>query len=70
MGVLLLTKASLTHFFIQGLVVQSWIRANPGLTFSPLILFVYFYTSINFKTLGKETSADTGKASEKIFPHL
>ena len=39
---------------VLGPVVQWWVSANPGLKFNPLFWFVYFYTSVYFKTLDCE----------------
>ena len=53
-----------------GLVVQSWVSANPGLKFNPLFQFLYFYPSVSSKTLGTKTSVHIDKISEEIFPGL
>ena len=38
---------------LQGLVVQRWVSANPGLKFNLLFYFVYFCMSVYFKTSEK-----------------
>jgi hypothetical protein len=40
-------------YMYQGPVVQRWVSANPGLKFNLLFWFVYFYTSVYFKTSEK-----------------
>jgi hypothetical protein len=56
-----------TVIVLLGPVVQSWISANPGLKFNPLLWFMYFCMSAYFKTLENETSDDPDKISEKMF---
>ena len=57
---------SCMHVVYQmGLVVQSRISANSGLEFSPLKTFVYFCTSVYFKTSEKKTPIAPDKISEK-----
>ena len=51
-----------------GPVVQSWISANPGLKFNLLFQFMYFCTSICFKTSEKKTLICPDKISEETFP--
>jgi hypothetical protein len=51
---------------IQGPVVRGWISVNPGLKFNLLFLFMYFCTSVYFKTSEKETPSDSDTISEKI----
>ena len=48
-----------------GTVVQRWVNANPGLKFNLLFWFVYFCTSVYFKTSENKTPTDPGKISEK-----
>jgi hypothetical protein len=55
---------------ILGPVVQSWISANPGLKFNLLFLFMYFCTSICFKTSEKKIHICPDKISEEIFPSV
>ena len=45
--------------------VQSWISDNPGL--KTLFQFVYFYTSVHFKTSENKTLFDSDKIPEEIF---
>jgi hypothetical protein len=52
-----------------GPVVQRWVSANPVLKFNLLFLFVYFCTSVYFKTSEKKTPIDPDKISEEIFPN-
>ena len=41
---------SFLNLHVLGPVVQSWVGTNPGLKFNPLFKFLYFYTSVYFKT--------------------
>ena len=54
----------------QRIVVQSWLSSNPGLKLNPLFKFLYFYTSVYFKTPGPETTTYPDKVSEEIFPNF
>ena len=47
--------------------VQSWISDNPGLKLKTLFQFVYFCTSVYFKTSEKKTPFDSDKIPEEIF---
>jgi hypothetical protein len=51
-----------------GPVVQRWVSAYPVLKFN--LLFLYFYTSVYFKTSEIKTPIDPDKISEEIFPNL
>ena len=46
-----------------------WVSASPGLKFNLLFSFVYFCTSVYFKTSEKKTPTDPDKISEEIFPN-
>jgi hypothetical protein len=50
----------------MGMVVQSWISANPWLKVNPLSWFGYIYTSVYFKTLENKTSIEPGKNFGKL----
>jgi hypothetical protein len=43
---------------------------NPELKYNLLFWFVYFCTSVYFKTSEKKIPTDSGKISEEIFPNL
>ena len=45
-------------------------KHNPVLKFNLLLQFVYFCTSVYFKTSEKKTPIDADKISEEIFPNL
>ena len=57
-------------FALRGTVVQSWVNANLRLKFNLLFQFMYFCTSVYFKSSEKKTSTDPDKISEEIFPNL
>ena len=50
-----------------GTVVQSWVSADPGLKFNLLFKFLYFCTSVHFKTSETKTTIHSDKISEKYF---
>jgi hypothetical protein len=51
---------------VRGPVVQRWVSANPGLKFNPVFKFMYFYTSVYFKTSERKTPIDPDKISKEI----
>ena len=56
----------LLTFLPLGAVVQSWVSTNSGLKFNPMFQFLYFCTSVYFKTLQTKTAIDQDKISKEI----
>ena len=52
---------------LQGPVVQSEIKANPGKNLTQCFIFLYFYTSVYFETLKMKTFIDPDEMPEEIF---
>ena len=56
----------MSQVFYQGPVVQSSIRANPGLNINTLFQFMYFHMAVWFETLDKKTCVDPEKILGKL----